>query len=403
MHARNHWLPVALAALTAIGPFSIDTYLPAFQAMGSELDATQNEIQQTLTAYMASFAVMVLWHGALSDRFGRRPVLIGTTLLYALASVICALAPSIGWLWAGRVMQGVCAGAGMVVGRAMIRDLYDGAQAQRLMAQVMLIFGIAPAIAPLAGGALLELCGWRSIFVFLCALGIGLTWLCWRTLPETLPPEARQPFVPAALARAYREVLTHRDFMLLSLGISVIFNGYFLYVVSAPVFIREHLGLGSHGFAALFLPAVSCMMLGSFVSARLAGRWSAWRTIRAGLIIMAFASLVEIVLTLLPLPRMFILAPISLYNFGVAMIMPSLTLISLDLFPARRGLASSCQGFVQVGANALTTGILAPLLWGTPLILALGAGACYLLALLFFYLWSCQAATVHSFSGTRDD
>ncbi|MDR0717192.1 MAG: multidrug effflux MFS transporter [Azoarcus sp.] len=391
MHAKNHWLPVALAALAAIGPFSIDTYLPAFHAMASELGATQNEVQQTLTAYMASFAVMVLWHGALSDRFGRRPILIGTSLLYALASVICVLAPSIGWLWAGRVMQGVCAGAGMVVGRAMIRDLYEGAQAQRLMAQVMLIFGIAPAIAPLAGGALLELSGWRSIFVFLCALGIGLAWLCWRTLPETLPPEARQPFAPAALARAYREVLTHRGFMLLSLGIAVIFNGYFLYVVSAPVFIREHLGLGSHGFAALFLPAVGCMMLGSFASARLAGRWSEWRTIRAGLVVMAFASIVEIALTLLPLPRTFILAPISLYNFGVALIMPSLTLISLDLFPARRGLASSCQGFVQVGVNALTTGMLAPLLWRTPLTLALGAGACYLLALLSFYLWSRRA------------
>jgi DHA1 family bicyclomycin/chloramphenicol resistance-like MFS transporter len=384
---KTHWLPPVLAALSAIGPFSIDTYLPAFHAMSASLGASQVELQQTLTVYMVSFAVMVLWHGSLSDQFGRRPVLIATTLLYALASVVCALASSVEWLWVGRSLQGLSAGAGMVVGRAVIIDLYEGARAQKMMAQVMLIFGVAPAIAPMVGGVLLEWFGWRSIFVFLTVFGFGLAWLCWRVLPETLAPAARRPFAPLALARAYREVLTHPAFVLLSVAMSVLFNGYFLYVVAAPVFIREHLGLGSNGFTALFLPCVICMMFGSALSARLAGRWSARRTIAAGLVIMAVASVVEIAFAAAPLPGLCLLVPISLYNFGVALMMPTLSLISLSLFPERRGLASSCQAFVQVSVNALTAAV-APLLWGTTLSLALGAGTCFVFSLLILYVWA---------------
>jgi DHA1 family bicyclomycin/chloramphenicol resistance-like MFS transporter len=391
MHTpQTRWLPVILAALSAIGPFSVDTYLPAFHAMSAGLGATQVELQQTMTVYMASFAVMVLWHGSLSDQFGRRPVLIITTLLYALASVICALAPSVEWLWVGRCLQGLSAGAGMVVGRAVIIDLYAGAQAQKMMAQVMLIFGIAPAIAPLVGGVLLDLFGWRSIFVFLTLLGVTLAWLCWRVLPETLTPEARRPFAPLALAHAYREVLTHPAFMLLSVGMSMLFIGYFLYVVSSPVFIREHLGLDSpYAMVVLFMPAVICMMIGSALSARLAGRWSARRTIGVGLVIMASASVVEIALAASPLPGLWLLVPISLYNFGVALVMPTLSLISLSLFPERRGLASSCQAFVQVSVNAITAAA-APLLWGTSFSLALSAGACYLFALFVLWIWARQ-------------
>ncbi|MDR1424777.1 MAG: multidrug effflux MFS transporter [Azoarcus sp.] len=392
MQAKNQWLAFLLAALTAIGPFSIDTYLPAFPAMIADLGTNKFQLQQTLTVYMGAFAAMVLWHGALSDRYGRRPILIASTLLYALASLVCAFASSVHWLWIGRALQGLCAGAGMVVGRAMIRDLYDGARAQRLMAQVMLIFGVAPAVAPMLGGALQDMFGWRAIFVFLTLFGCGLAWMCWRMLPETLAPEKRQPFALLALARAYREVLTHREFMLLSVAMSVMFNGYFLYIVSAPQFIFEHLGLGAHGLNALFLPGVGCMMLGSLVSARVAGRWSARRSIGAALIVMAIAIVVELAFNLSPVPRWLIIAPVAFYNFGIASVMPTLSLMSLDIFPERRGMASSCQGFVQVGVNTLTTGLLAPLLWTTPLTLALGATACFLLSLLLLYAWSRRVA-----------
>src|SRR5690606_20502763 len=170
-------LAALLAALAAIGPFSIDTYLPAFPEIGAALGATQIEVQQTLTAYMTTFAVMALWHGALSDAFGRRRVIIVTISLFGVASLLCACATTIEWLWIGRALQGMSAGSGMVVGRAVIRDVFDGPRAQRLMSRVMMIFGIAPAIAPMVGGVLLLAFGWRSIFVFLALFAAVLTWL----------------------------------------------------------------------------------------------------------------------------------------------------------------------------------------------------------------------------------
>lgn len=395
MHSTSPWLAVVLAALAAIGPFAIDTYLPAFPEMASALGATQVEVQQTLTAYMATFAVMVLWHGALADRFGRRRVLIGATLLFALASALCAFATTIEWLWAGRALQGLCGGAGMVVGRAVIRDLYDGAQAQRLMSRVMMIFAIAPAVAPLIGGMLLALAGWRSIFLFLAVFGLVLTYLTWRFLPETLAPEARQGLHPVALGRAYRTVLSSRPFLLLTGTVALMFNGFFIYVLSAPVFVMTHLGLGTQDFAWLFVPAVTGMMLGSALSGRVAGRWTQRRAIFAGFVVMFTAASAGVALALIgPAQAMWLVAPVALYNLGMALAMPSLGILALDLFPLRRGMASSCQSFLQVGVNALTAGLLAPLLWHSPLSLALGMSAFAALALGAFWLWSKAQAPI---------
>ncbi|NMG75624.1 multidrug effflux MFS transporter [Aromatoleum diolicum] len=373
MPASPPWLAFVLAALAAIGPFSIDTYLPAFQAIGEALSATPLQIQQTLTAYMATFAFMVLWHGALADRFGRRRVLLGAMALFALASLVCALAPTIEWLWFGRALQGTSGGAGMVVGRAVIRDLHDGAHAQRLMSRVMLIFAIAPAIAPLIGGVLLTLAGWRAIFLFLAAFGGLLVYLTWRFLPETLPHAARHPLHPVLLWRAYARVLGSGAFVLLAGAVAFNFNGFFLYVLSAPAFLMTHLGLGEQEFGWLFIPAVAGMVSGSALSGRVAGHWRPARTIAVGFAIMAVAVGCNVLIAaVLPPGLPWSVAPIVLYTFGMSLSMPSLTLLALDLFPARRGLASSCQSFLQVGINSVTAGVLAPLLWHSPLTLAAG-------------------------------
>jgi len=271
MPASSPWLAALLAALAALGPFSIDAYLPAFPDIARSLGATQLQVQQTLTAYMATFAVMVLWHGALSDRFGRRRVIIATLSLFAVSSIVCALAQSIEWLWVGRAMQGLSGGAGMVVGRAVIRDLFEGAQAQRLMSRVMMIFAIAPAVAPMVGGLLLLLAGWRAIFVFLAIFALTLAWLTWRFLPETLPVEARQSLHPLSLGRAYARVLSSGAFLLLAGAVALNFNGFFLYIVSAPVFLMQHLGLGPGEFAWMFVPSVFGLVFGAMVSGKVAG------------------------------------------------------------------------------------------------------------------------------------
>nr|MBL8457629.1 multidrug effflux MFS transporter [Zoogloeaceae bacterium] len=393
MPASSPRLSFLLAGLAAIGPFAIDTYLPAFHAMAAALSASQLEVQQTLTIYMATFAAMALWHGALSDRFGRRKVIIVATALFALASLVCAAARSIEWLWLGRGLQGLAGGAGMIVGRAVIRDVFDGAQAQRAMSRVMMIFGIAPAVAPMVGGALLALAGWRSIFVFLALFAAVLTWLTWRFLPETLAPEARHSLHPVKLGRAYLKVVASVAFLLLVGATAMNFNGFFIYVLSAPVFLMDHLGLAETQFAWLFIPAVAGLTFGSMLSGRAAGRWSARRTIHAGFAIMLVAAAINIGHASLMAPGLpWSVLPVALYNCGMALAMPSLTLLALDLFPDRRGLASSCQSFAQVGTNAVTAGLVAPLLWGSPLSLAIGMALFMLGGLALFIVWGRRAA-----------
>ncbi|MFP5401698.1 MAG: multidrug effflux MFS transporter [Gammaproteobacteria bacterium] len=381
-------LAFMLAMLSAIGPFAIDAYLPAFPHIAAALGATRLEVQQTLTIYMAALALMVLWHGALADRFGRRRVLLVLTAVFAAASLICALAPSIEWLWVGRALQGVSGGAGVVVGRAVVRDVHEGPQAQRLMSRVMLIFALAPALAPMVGAGLLALAGWRSIFVFLAAFGAFLSWMVWRFLPETLDVEARQPLHPLNLLRGYGSVFSNPAFMLLAVAIALNFNGFFVYVLSAPVFIIEHLGLGSDGFIWLFGPAVTGMMLGSVLSERVAGRWSQVRTVATGFALMFLALGLNLAVSgLLPAGVPQSVLPIGLFACGMSIAMPAMSLLALELFPTRRGMASSCQSFLQIGLNAVTAGLTAPLLWGSPLSLAGGMAMFATAGLVAWLLW----------------
>ncbi|MCB1956671.1 MAG: multidrug effflux MFS transporter [Rhodocyclaceae bacterium] len=381
-------LTFLLAALAAVGPFSIDTYLPAFPRMAEELGASQLQVQQTLTAYMAPFAIMVLWHGTLSDAFGRKRVLLVAMGLYALASLFCAMASAIEWLWVGRALQGICAGAGMVVGRAVVRDLVEGARAQRLMSHVMMVFGIAPAVAPIVGGAMVELAGWRSIFLLLAGFGVALVLLCLRWLPESLPPERRQPMHPVKLARAYRAVFAGPAFMALTGAMALNFAGFFIYVLSAPVFLMEHLGLPPSGFGWFFVPTVAGMMSGSMVSGRMAGRWSQRRSVATGYALMATALAFNLAVSLLREPGLpWSLAFAPAYTFGMALAMPALSLMALDLFPERRGLAASCQGFLQMGINALVAGLLAPRVWHHPAGLAMASALLTAFGAGLFVLW----------------
>src|SRR5450830_794877 len=194
-------LAALLAGLSMLGPFSIDAYLPAFPNIEADLHASAIEVQQTLTAYMLAFACMVLWHGALADAFGRRNVILCAMVVFAVGTFGCAASHSVHYLWVFRIMQGVSAGAGVVVGRAIIRDLYSDAPAARLLSLVTMIFSIAPAIAPVLGGWIVTLSDWRTIFLSLLAYSTLLFIFCYRRLPETLPPEKRHPFNPRFLVR----------------------------------------------------------------------------------------------------------------------------------------------------------------------------------------------------------
>ncbi len=358
------WLPLLLATLTAIGPFSIDTYLPSFHEIAARLGASELAVQQTLTAYLAAFSFMTLWHGAISDRFGRRPVILWGVAIFALASLGCAAAQTIEQLWLCRALQGISSGAGIVVGRALVRDLYQGAAAQRLMAKIAIMFALAPAIAPMIGGVLQVNFGWRSVFIFLTISSLILLFACWQFLPETLSHEKRQPLAPLHLLKGYWQVLSDSRFLLAGSAVACVFGGFFLYVLSAPKFLIEHLHLGEDEFYWLFVPSTLGMIAGSWFSGRIAGKWTPRQTLQRGFALALTAALGnfalnQATLTELPWPVL----PLFFYTLGMALVMPTLTLLALDGFPLRRGLAASCQSFMQTGNNALVAAILAPLAW----------------------------------------
>ncbi len=378
--AAPRGIALLLACLSALGPFSIDAYLPSFHDIGQSLAATPLEVQQTLTAYLVPFAFMALWHGAISDALGRRRVILASLVLYALSVGGCALATRSEHLWALRAVQGVSAGAGIVVARAVVRDLYDGAAAQRLMSHITMMFALAPAIAPVIGGRLQEWFGWRSVFAFLVVASATLGVACWRWLPETLPASRRQPLHPGYLARAYWKVLTSPAFLVACAALSFNFAGFFIYVMSAPVFLMRHLGVSETGFLWLFGPAMCGLMCGAWVSGRLAHRLTMRQTILRGYLVMGVAALANALLNLwLPPMLPWSVAPIFVYTFGMSLAMPCLTLLALDPFPKQRGLAASCQMSLQSAANSLVAGMLAPALWVSALSLALGMGALALL------------------------
>ena len=345
-------LALLLACLGMIGPFSIDTYLPAFAGMARSLDATPVEMQQTLSGYLFGFAVMNLFHGAISDSFGRRPVVLWGIGLFTLASAGCALAPSIGWLIGFRTLQGLSAGAGIVVARAIIRDMFAPADAQRVMSQVTIYFGIAPAIAPMIGGLLFAHAGWHSIFWLLTALGAALWWANWRHLPETLHRSAFQRFNVVNLLRGYWQMVSSARFMALVLASGVPFNGLFLYILAAPAFLGDHLQLAPTEFFWFFLCSISGIMLGAWLSGRLAGRIAPKVQIRYGFIVMAATTAVNLTLNaLFEAHWWWAIWPIGVFAFGWALMIPVVTLLVLDLVPERRGMASSMQACVGSAAN----------------------------------------------------
>ena len=362
-----------IALLATLAPFSIDTYLPSFLDITRELHASTLQMQQTLSAYLIAFGMMMLVHGPLSDACGRKPVILAALLAYIATSIGCALAQSIEWLIAMRIGQGLAAGAGMVIGRAMIRDVYSGARAQKLMSHVTMTFAIAPAVAPIIGGWLHAWWGWRSVFWFLAVIGTGILYLTWARLPETLPATQRQSIRVHLVARAYARALANRGFMRLVAVLALNFAGLFLYIASVPVLLFDALHFAPEEFGWFFVPVVAGIMLGAFLSGAAADRLRPHQTINLGYALLGSAALLNVLQALFLAPNtLMVVAPIVLYAAGMALAAPSLTLLALDKYPERRGLASAVQGFAQTMLNAFVAGVLSPLFSAHVRTLAMG-------------------------------
>ena len=380
-------LAILLAMLGMLGPFSIDTYLPAFSAISRSLHATPVEMQQTLSAYLFGFAFMNLFHGALSDSFGRRPVILGGLILFTLASIGCALSQTVGHLVFFRALQGLSTGAGVVVSRAVIRDMFPQAEAQRVMSQVTIFFGVAPAIAPMIGGVLSEYLGWHAIFWFLVGVGVVLIVANLRLLPETLHVKDRQPFHVKHLLKGYAALLSDPRFFLLALASGVPFNGLFLYILGAPAYLGDVLHLKPTQFFWFFALNIGGIMVGSWLSGRMAGKVAPKNQVMQGFRIMVAVTVLNIAANAMLEPEIWwSLWPIALFAFGWALMVPVVTLLVLDLHPERRGMASSLQSVVGSVANGIVAGAVAPLVMHSALGMAL-MSAVFMVVGLASWLW----------------
>ena len=385
-------LAFLLGGLAMFGPFSIDTIFPAFPQMGAQLSADKLEMQQTISAYLIAYALMSVVHGPLSDAIGRRRVILAGLAVFTGASVGCALSRDLPTLLAFRALQGLSAGVGLIVGRAVIRDVLHGHDAQRLMSQVSMIFGIAPAIAPVIGGWLLGWSRWPMIFWFLVVFS-ALLWIATLVaLPETHPPEARLPLKTRPLLRDYIAIFLNPRFQRLAAAGTFNFGALFLYIASAPAFILDLMHLNQRSFAWFFVPMISGMMLGAFVSGRIAGKVDGTRQVRMGFAFCALAVVVNLAYNLLvPAPSVpWAVLPMMINSFGIALVFPILTLAILDMYPRQRGSASSLQAFCGLVSNAIVAGVLSPLLSHSALHLALGAAVFSALGWLF-WRWETRA------------
>ncbi|MGV3583247.1 MAG: multidrug effflux MFS transporter [Methylophilus sp.] len=366
MKSHSIYLVYVLAALAALAPFAIDTYLPAFHVIGATLGANDLQVQQSLTFYLLPYAVMTLWHGAISDAIGRITTIKWGLGIFVLASIGCAFAPNVETLWFFRALQGASGGAGNTVARAMVRDLFEGPQAQRVMATVQMLFGIAPAVAPIIGGFLLGI-HWQAIFIFLAIYAALTLWAATQFLPETMPVEKRLKLSTRNVLSSYKTIFSDHEFTKLVIALGANFSGFFIYVLASPVFLGKHLGLSPQQYGFLFIPTVTGMVLGSYLAKHVAGKYASKSIMKFAYIWMGVMAVMNLFVCFTqPTGLVANILPIALFNVGMAMCMPILSISALDRHPKIRGTAASGQAFMQMLLSTVSAGVVVPFVWYAP-------------------------------------
>lgn len=363
-----------------LGPLATDSYLPSFDAMAEHFHVTIAQIQQTLTSYILAFSVATLFVGAISDAFGRKPVILVSLVGFFISSIALANAPNYSSLILFRALQGIFGSAGSVVGQAIIRDYAKGTDARKLMSNIMMIFGVAPALAPIIGGYLQHHFDWEANFYFMaafsCALFISYLFL----MEETHKPADRLELRFGAVTSVYAMVLSNKTFVLRTLAIASIFAGVGVYISSASGFVKQVLHLEVTQFAWLFIPMVSGMVIGSSLSSYFATKINAKNAVSIGLTIMAISASVNILYNLFATPTIpWAIIPLFFYAMGMTFIGPILSLSALDLFPNHRGLASSIQNFMRMLLFAFVSGVVSPFVYNDGVKLALGLSGCLII------------------------
>lgn len=359
-------LTLLLASLSMVSPLSTDTFLPSFPQIAADFNLTPWQVQQIITTYMVPFAFFALVHGPLSDALGRRRVVVWGLVLYTIGSIGCYLAPTFGTMLAFRALQGMAAGIGPSVSRAVVRDLFEGAAAQKLMSSMVMVFSLAPAIAPVLGGWVHVHWGWRSVFGLLVVLGVVLLLACALLFPETHPPEKRSHFHPVALFRSAWHVAMGPAFSLLAFSAALAMSSLFIYIGSAPAIILERWRLAETQFHYIFIPIVLGLMIASYASGRIAGRVRRTVQLKIGFGMSCVSAVLVAVAHLFVSDLPIIVVQLFLFVLasGAQLVYPVLTLEMIDMHPLARGAAASVQTFIALGVGALAMGMLAPMLHG---------------------------------------
>jgi DHA1 family bicyclomycin/chloramphenicol resistance-like MFS transporter len=352
LNPDSRWLLGLLAALVALGPLSIDMYLPAMPVMMRALDTDIGYMHLTLSAYLAGFAVFHLACGPLADRFGRKPILTGGTLIFVAACLGCANATSVEELLVYRVLQGVGACVGPTLARTVARDLFGPRRAARALSLIAMLMALGPAIAPLLGGVVILVLPWPVIFLFLATYGALMIVLLHIYLPESIPQ--KQSLHPLSIARNYWQLILDPHYLFITIASALVYTGLITYLSSSSFVYIDMLGVPVQYFGFIFLSTVAGYMAGSAISARISYRYDSEQTIVVGAALCLLgAAIMWLGNTLLPNSVMVLMLPMTLYAIGMGLVMPHAMAVALAPFPHIAGTASSLLGFIQMSLSAL--------------------------------------------------
>lgn len=348
---------ILLASLAALGALATNIMLPAFPEMAHDLNVSARELSWTLSSFFVIFAVGQLFVGPLADAMGRAPFVLGGLITFIAGSIICAVAPSLEILLAGRAVQALGACAASVLARAIARDLYHGPELTRALALVMIAMAAAPGFSPALGTGMTQIFGWRSIFVLVAVAGV-LVAVHYRTSAgETLAPDSRRPTRPWATARAYGSLASDARFILPAITVSLVIGCLYSFFGAAPAILMVGLGFSGAGLSIFFAATVLVVFSSGLMTARLARRWGAARVGMGGIVIALIGGIWLVIQAGSPMPVPF-MAAVTLFLAGMGLINPIGTAIALEPFGDRAGIASALLGFLQMTFAALGTALI---------------------------------------------
>lgn len=374
---------VVLGLITATGPFAIDMYLPALPSIAADLHTTNAATQMSLAAFMGAIAICQLFYGPISDMVGRKLPLYFGLGLFAFAGIGCFFAPSMEWLIFFRFIQGIGACAGMIVPRAVVRDLHTGVEAARLMSTIMLVFSVSPILAPLAGSFVIAAFGWRSVFVFISVAALAGIALVAFALEETRPREQRIRAGLGAVIAGYRLLLSDRNFVGLSLIGGLGMASFFAFLANSSFVYIGHFGLTPMQYSVAFSVNAVGFFAAAQMSSLLAGRFGFGPVVRAAV---ASYSLIAVLLFLLTLAGLDSLPPLIALLFmafaALGLVIPSTAVLALDNYGPLAGTASALMGTLQLICGVAVMGLTSLFFDGSPLPMVSAVAACSVLALL---------------------